>query len=36
MNVSDKFDDGYRSLINMPIIDQKLTLTFCELLKSRF
>ena len=28
MNTSDKFDDGYRSSINMPIIDQNLTLIF--------
>ena len=33
VNISDKFDDGYRSSLNMRIIDQKVTLTFFEFLK---
>ena len=36
VNISDKFDDGYRSSLNMHIIDQKVTLTFFEFLKPFF
>ena len=36
VNISDKFDDGYRSSLNMHIIDQKVTLTYFEFLKPFF
>ena len=34
VNISDKFDDGYRGSLNMRIIDRNVTYTFLAFLKS--